>query len=82
MVVYRGTFLAGNLGREVFVFLGKVPQHMNRRRTVMTLLCSLIVGVGLPMTVQGALWGRLAATPGGTDYQAYYAVMRGNVSIL
>ena len=54
------------------MFLGKVPQHMNIRRTVITLLCSLIVGVGLPMTVQAALEGRLPATPGGTDYQAYY----------
>ena len=40
------------------MFLGKVPQHMNRRRTIFTLLCSLIVVMGLPMTVQAELFDR------------------------
>jgi len=41
--------LGRSWGGEVFVFLGKVPQHMKRKRTVMTLLCGLMVGVGLPL---------------------------------
>jgi len=61
---------------KVFVSLGKVQPHMNIRRTVMTLLCGLMVGVGLPMTVQAALIDRglfnADGVPGGPTVRLIY----------
>lgn len=35
-------------------------------------MCVSLLGLGMVATADAALVGRLAATPGGTDYQAYY----------
>lgn len=35
-------------------------------------ICVGLLGLGMATTTNAALVGRLAATPGGTDYQAYY----------
>ena len=71
-----GKDLLGQRVEEVFVFLGKMPQHMNRRRTIFTLLCSLTVVVGLPMTVQAGLIDRglfdADGVPGGPTVRLIY----------
>lgn len=57
--------------------LGKVQQHMNRRSTVFTLLFGLMVGVGLPMTVQATIitFDEFPADNGGTLFPTRYSYL-------
>jgi len=43
-----------------------------KKQLLLTVVSAGLIGLGLVSTADAALIGRLAATPGGTDYQAYY----------
>lgn len=43
-----------------------------KNKNTYTAFCTFILSLGFAITAQATLEGRLPATPGGTDYQAYY----------
>lgn len=45
---------------------------MNKQQQITGAVCATLFSLGLMSTAHAALIGRLPATPGGTDYQAYY----------